>query len=247
MMKPRVLRSLSSEQFTTKDNMLTVCVIYKQGEDIRPWRASLPKDIQVVACRTIFDESATEIKKEVLGVTDKLVGLQITFPTLEKHFDFSLCRNFADEYATGEWILHVDSDERLAIPHDELDNILTTLTASTADCAFVSIAGVSHEEDPEEVYRPRYNLPNMRLHKKTSKLKWVGICHETIDIDEKPIVIADTDILLYHTGYAISKADMLSKCERNAKLMIREYTRESSARNWSYLVNTFNLIHKLTR
>lgn len=227
--------------------MLSVCVIYKQGEDIKPWRASLPKDIQVVACRTIIDVCASDIKKEIIGKTDNLVGLQITFPSMEKHFDFSLCRNFADQHATGDWILHVDSDERLAIPHDEFRNIIGTLEASTADCAFVSIAGTSHEEEPDEVYRPRYNLPNMRLHRKKSNLRWTGICHETIDIDDKPVTIADTDILLYHTGYAISKEELLAKCERNAKLMMREYARENSDRNWNYLINTFNLIHKLTR
>ena len=227
--------------------MLSICVLYKQGEDIKAWRKSLPDDVQIVACRTIFDEKAKEIKKEILGTTEKLVGLQITFPNMEKDFDFSLCRNFLDKHATGEWIFHVDSDELLAIPHSELKDIFTTLDASSADCAFVSIAGVSHEEEPNEVYRPRYNLPNIRLHRKKSNLHWSGICHETLGTEKKPLTIADTDILLYHTGYAVDKKQMLEKCERNAKLMLREYTRENSTRNWNYLINTFNLIHKLTR
>jgi hypothetical protein len=228
--------------------MLTICVAYKDDENIREWRESLPKEgLQIVACRTKIDPTITEVKKEIIGITEQLVGLQITFPSMENHFDFSLVRNYLDEYATGDWILHIDSDERLAIPEDELWDIIKTLRSSEADCAFISIAGVSHEEEPTEPYRPRYNLPNIRLHRRSSKLKWTGICHETIDIEGKEITIADTDILLYHKGYAIEKEKMLEKCERNAKLMIREYTREQSQRNWNYLVNTFHLIYKLTR
>ena len=228
--------------------MLSVCIIYKKGEDINNWRTTLPKKgIEVVACRTVIDESATEVTKKVLGKSKDLIGLEITFPSMEHHFDFSMVRNFADEHATGDWILHIDSDEKLAIPENELWDIMQTLDASEADCGFVSIAGISHEEEPKEVYRQRYNLPSIRIHRKASGLQWTGICHETIDIEGKALTLADTDILLYHTGYAISQEDMLTKCERNAKLLIREYTRDNSQRNWSYLVNTFQLIHKLTR
>lgn len=228
--------------------MLSICVPYKDGENIKEWRESLPlSGVQIVACRTIIDENATEIKKEVLGKTDELIGLQITFPSMEYHFDFSMVRNFIDKHATGDWLLHIDSDERLAIPEKDFWYIYETLKVSDADCAFVSIAGVSHENEPKDMYRQRYNNPSIRLHRKASNLEWKGICHETIDIVDKEVTIADTDILLYHEGYAISKEEMLAKCERNAKLMVREYTRVGSPRNWDYLINTFALIHKFKR
>lgn len=228
--------------------MLSICVPYKKEESLKEWRDALPLNgVQIVACQTVIDENATEIKKEVLGKTEELIVLQITFPTMENHFDFSMVRNFIDKHATGDWLLHIDSDERLAIPEHEFWDIYKTINASDADCAFVSIAGISQENEPTDLYRQRYNIPSIRLHRKSSNLLWKGICHETIDIVERDVTVADTDILLYHQGYAIPKEDMLAKCERNARLMIREYTRVGSPRNWNYLVNTFALIHKFKR
>ena len=57
---------------------------------------------------------------------------------------------------------------------------------------------------------------------------------------DEDVTVADTDILLWHLGYNLSAEELRDKAERNAKLMIREYTREKSDRNWQYLINTFS-------
>lgn len=222
---------------------LSCCVIYTKGDDLISWRKSLPLDgIEVVALEVRFDPSLDEIKQEVIGLTDSLKGLAITFPNQEDYFDFSLCRNLLDEYADGEWIFHMDSDERLAIPHDEFWTFIKAIDQAGADAAYVSIAGITKERKTSEMVEQRYNLANMRLHRKSSGIKWSGICHETLDISKGGITTADTDILLYHKGYSVDEDDFQKKLIRNAKLLVREYMREKSERNWTYLVRTFSLI-----
>jgi hypothetical protein len=224
---------------------LSCCVIYSKGDDLVSWRKSLPlENIQVVALETKFDPSLQEIKREEIGITDSLIGLSITFPNQEEYFDFSLCRNILDEYANGDWILHMDSDERLFTPHDEFWSFLEAVDHSGADAAFVSIAGITRETKTTEMWESRYNLPNLRLHRRSTGLKWSGICHELLDIDLGGITTADTEILLHHKGYAIGEEDFQKKLTRNAKLLVREYMRERSERNWMYLVKTFSLIKK---
>jgi hypothetical protein len=229
-------------------NLVSFCAPYPDGENLVDWRASLPKNgIQVVACKTLIKPSSEHIDWKLYGTTDEMIALEMSFPSMDKDFDFSLVRNLMDEHATSEWIIHMDSDERLAIPHDEFWEIMYTLDKSEADCAYLSIGGITHESKVEGPVRRRYNHPNLRIHRKSAGLRWKGICHETLDIGTGGITTADTDILLYHKGYAIEKDEMLSKCTRNAKLLVREYQREDSQRNWQYLVKTFNLIHNLTR
>jgi hypothetical protein len=123
---------------------------------------------------------------------------------------------------------------------------MQALNQSEADSAYVSIAGITRENKHTRTqsYDQRYNNPNMRLHRRTSKLQWQGICHETLKVIEDGIVVADTEILLYHKGYAIEDQEMENKLTRNAKLLVREYMRDKSERNWSYLIKTFSLINK---
>jgi len=40
---------------------------------------------------------------------------------------------------------------------------------------------------------------------------------------------------------------MKEKCERNAKLLIREWMRDKSERNWNYLMNTFSQLKQFIK
>ena len=226
---------------------LSVCVLYQDGDDLVSWRKSLPKkNIQVIALRTNFDADIIEPKFEVIGITDELVGLQWSYNDFDEQFDFGYLRNKCDEYATGDWILHMDSDERFASPFEELWEYLDAMESSDVCSAYVSVFGVL-PADSDVIARRRYINPNMRLLRNYKGIYWEGICHETIDLSARKLLFADTDIMLYHKGYSTNNEIMAKKCERNAKLLIREYQREKSERNWKYLLNTFTELKKLTK
>lgn len=228
---------------------LSICVIYEDGTNLKKWRDSLPSsdiyNIEIVALKTSVNSSINAPREEIVGKADSLIGLSLEYPSYFDYFDFSECRNILDKHATGDWILHVDSDEFLANQHDDFWSYIEALNKSDADAAWVSIAGVSYEGNGDKAFAKRYNIPNLRLHRKSANISWAGICHETLDTKGREVIICDTEILFQHTGYAIEREDMIKKCERNAKLMIREYARENSERNWKYLLNTFSLIKKL--
>jgi hypothetical protein len=208
---------------------LSACVIFQDGDDLKGWRDSLPADnIEVVALRTAVNPKLKEPVFQEVGRIDDHIVLSWEYPDFEEYFDFSYCRNKLDEYATGDWILHMDSDERLASPEDEFWAYLKELNESEAVAAYLSI-------------------PAMRLHRRSAFLKWQRICHETLEVDPNGTVVADTDILLYHKGYSQDTEVLMHKAERNGGLMVREYTRDKSQRNWDYLVNTFAYLKQLSK
>ncbi len=217
---------------------LTVCVLYDNNKNLIRWRKSLPiENVQIIALKTVCNPKLTEPIFEEIGVTADLVGLQWTYSDFEEQFDFSYLRNKCDEYANGDWILHIDSDEYLTTPHEDLWAFLKALDESEANAGYVSVYGLINKN---ESIRTRYSNPNMRLHRREAGLKWSGICHETIDSDAHKTVWADTEIMLYHEGYMIEPEEFQVKGERNAKLLVREYRRHKSGRNWNYLIKTFS-------
>lgn len=227
---------------------LSVCVLYTKQDDLIEWRKALPiskgeNKVQIIALRTEQSDDVTEPELEVIGDTELLTGLVWRYKDFESDFDFAKLRNIADEYARGNWVLHIDADERLTTPHGDLWGILEALEKSEAPAAYVSVYGLMYGVN--NTGRPdRYINANMRLHRKSAGLKWAGVCHETLDGSafEKGL-FADTEIMLYHLGYANGLEVQKEKADRNARLLLREYLRDKSKRNWDYLIRTFGFLH----
>lgn len=221
---------------------LTACVLYEDNDNLVRWRKALPIDnVQVVALKTVHNPELKEPYFEEIGVTTDLVALQWNYNDFEEQFDFSYLRNKCDEYANGDWILHIDSDEYLTTPHVDLWAFLEAIDDSEANAGYVSVYGLLNRGLN---VRERYMNANARLHRRSAGLKWSGICHETLDKSMHEGTWADTEIMLYHEGYLISQEDFIKKGERNGKLLIREYRRHKSERNWKYLVKTLSTLNQ---
>lgn len=221
---------------------LTACVLYEDNDNLVRWRKALPIDnVQVVALKTVHNPELKEPYFEEIGVTTDLVALQWNYNDFEEQFDFSYLRNKCDEYANGDWILHIDSDEYLTTPHNDLWAFLEAIDDSEANAGYVSVYGLLNRGLN---VRERYINANARLHRRSASLKWSGICHETLDKSMHEGTWADTEIMLYHEGYMIEPEEFKIKGERNGKLLIREYRRYKSERNWKYLVKTLSTLNQ---
>lgn len=221
---------------------VSVCVIFPEGESLRDWRASLPEEnIEIVAIETSINPALKEPIFTNVGRTGDTVVLAWEVPNFEDYWDFAYLRNKLNEHATGDWVVHIDSDERLAMPHEQFWDNMKALEGTDAVAAGLTIVGLKSELDERVGYvRQRYAGANLRIIRNHQEVKWKAICHEHLDLHGEDVIVADTDILLWHLGYNLSAEELRDKAERNAKLMIREYTREKSDRNWNYLINTFS-------
>ena len=99
---------------------VSVCVIFPEGESLQDWRSSLPEEnIEIVAIETSINPSLKEPIFTNVGRTGDTVVLAWEVPNFEDYWDFGYLRNKLNEYATGDWIVHIDSDERLAMTHEQ--------------------------------------------------------------------------------------------------------------------------------
>jgi tetratricopeptide (TPR) repeat protein len=128
--------------------------------------------------------------------------------------DFSAARNAGLAEATGEWILYIDADERLApTSRRAIEDLLT----DAAEVAF------------RVRFRPRPGATpyrEFRLWRNDPSIRFVNVIHETViptitavgARDGRPIGVTDA-VLLEHLGY---EGDQTRKHLRNLPLLRRQ-------------------------
>jgi glycosyltransferase involved in cell wall biosynthesis len=158
------------------------------------------------------------------GSTDKTVDLLNKYSNENKcvkiihhrwENNFSKARNISMQYATGDWIIILDADERLFADRIKLDSIIN----NTMEQAFII---------------PIYNLMNndnievtsvmVRLFK-NNKPYYHGAIHEQLNIDNKNCVgkVMESNICkIYHYGYYKSVYDKKNKEKRNMDIIKKQ-------------------------
>jgi len=163
------------------------------------------------------------------GSTDRTVELAKKHGAKVFHFewinDFSAARNFAIEQAKGDWIVFLDADEYM--PPKSAKNLSTIIkkTQKAANSQQNVLAITCDLINVDENNQPQSVYDIMRIIKNTPKMRYTGIIHEQIEVDEKHI-IRSNDLEVIHTGYSESAIAETNKHERNIKLL-REALKES--------------------
>jgi glycosyltransferase involved in cell wall biosynthesis len=141
--------------------------------------------------------------------------------------DFAAARNTALGYSTGQWILYIDADERLApVRRPELEKLL----AGADEVAFRLLLQPNTLATPYREYR---------LWRNDQRIRFVGAMHEKVvpsihavaEADGRPIGVCD--LLLTHVGY---EGDQTRKHRRNLPLL-RSQLRDEPGNlfNWHHL------------
>ncbi|MFC2637781.1 MAG: glycosyltransferase [Mitsuokella sp.] len=199
------------------------------------------RTVRITACYIVGDE-AEELQKSlesIVGEVDAILvvhtGRGCTVPNVARSFhaavypfawcdDFSAARNAALENATGEWILFLDADEylsettrghlRAAIAREaaagtqQLLFPIRNIEAGTGETLLVSCA--------------------TRAFARREGRAYVGRIHEEIRDDAKGTPrlvepmrrIAETELMLIHTGYSAARSK--EKAERNLRILLKE-------------------------
>jgi tetratricopeptide (TPR) repeat protein len=149
--------------------------------------------------------------------------------------DFSAPRNLALAGATGDWVLQLDADERLA--PGAAAGIRRALARRDLDLGLVWIHDAASEEaDPADVVSGRRRhgrpLPAPRLMRRRPGLEYRGIVHETVedslaDLGGRLEVLPDVHVA--HLGGAPAHRAALAKRERNIALLERRRRMEPDA------------------
>ena len=137
--------------------------------------------------------------------------------------DFAAARNVSLEAATGDWILWLDADERLARPRDAAAfaarkrALLDHLRASPCAAWFIPVVN--------RTPRGNYTIRGHRLFRRLPGLRFTGRIHEQLTPALKRLGLKAghlpeaAGITIEHLGYDLDEAALERKWRRNLELL----------------------------
>ena len=192
-----------------------------------------PDSHKISVCMIVKDESerlpqalesvrglAGEIIVVDTGSTDDSIEVASSFGArtiqIPWHEDFSEARNVSLSAASGEWVLCLDADEMLA--PQSTDKVIKALSGS-ADAYFVRIESAV-DSKAGKIFVNFFP----RLFKNLEGVRFEGRVHEQIypSLERLGARVDVSDIVINHSGYALSADALRVKARRNADMLTRE-------------------------
>jgi glycosyltransferase involved in cell wall biosynthesis len=170
-------------------------------------------------CLESVKDAVDEIIIVDTGSTDKTIEIARSFNAkifqIEWKNDFSLARNESINYATGDWILILDADERL---EPKGAKKIKKYLNSNYDGYYVKVISLGKNGHPEAINE----YP--RLFRKEANYRFEGRIHEQISnsILKNGGKLGKADITIIHLGYAQDDETMSKKYERNLSILFEQ-------------------------
>jgi len=211
---------------------ISLCMIVKNEEEMLP--ACLESVADWVDEMIVVDTGSTDKTKEIASS----MGAKVF--DFEWINDFAAARNHAKAQATGDYLLILDADERLApgdgeVLREEVNNLanqtVVFLTLMNSRSRFSSLKATV--EGSERVGSPVL-LPRLVVNSPT--MKWVGKIHESPTIDTATLGRINVNIV--HVGADVEWRESRQKGERNLQMLtetLNSSDQERTALFWSYM------------
>ncbi|MFN9338482.1 MAG: glycosyltransferase [Candidatus Kapaibacterium sp.] len=154
--------------------------------------------------------------------------------------DFAQARNYALSYTKGEWVLYLDADERI---HPEAKIHLRQLLHSLPDDigALLCTIHSPHRQGDEVSEMHSGSYPRIFRNYGYPTIAFQGRVHEQIS----PSIIAlgksivQSDVIIDHLGYDLSREEMEKKLQRNYQLLLQHVKEQpENAYAWFQLGQT---------
>jgi len=187
---------------------LSLCMIVRNEQEFLPDCLESVKTIvnQIVIVDTGSDDNGVEIAKKY--------GAEVHY--FKWCDDFSVARNESIKYASCDWILWMDADERL-LP-ESIPEIKRLLRYEKKPLIYkVHIRNLMQDGQ-------NYTLSNAhRLFNNHKGIGFSGRIHEQVSPSVKKLKgeERDSNINLYHIGYSFEEEKAAKKLARNRKLLIK--------------------------
>jgi hypothetical protein len=198
---------------------------------VRNEEKMLPGCLQ--SLRSVADEIVVVDTGSVDGTVELLreAGAKVHHHPWEN--DFSKHRNQSLAYASGDWILQIDADERL---HEEsIDEVRRLVAESPVEVTNYLIE--IHDCDPRGRRRNYFLFP--RLFRNNAGASYEGEVHNQLHIGGTR---ARSGIRLDHLGYHLEPAVLQRKFERTRDLLLAQIERDN---NDAFALLNLTLVHAM--
>jgi glycosyltransferase involved in cell wall biosynthesis len=187
---------------------ISVCIIAKNEEKMLPDCLSSVKSFayEIILVDTGSNDKTKEIAKNF--------GCKVyDFPWID---NFAAARNESLKYVSGDFVLVLDADERLANP-DAIRKTIENAKPKTAAwiCNMISSAATKNNEIEKNI------TAVIRFFRYNPEFRFEGIIHEQIipSILKKGYKLELSEINILHLGYDLSAEEMRKKHLRNLDLL----------------------------
>ncbi len=152
--------------------------------------------------------------------------------------DFSAARNHSIKYASCDWILWLDADDRIDTKDADLIRRLKKVSPRDVVYCFQVISSVAQGNHPTYM--------QMRLFPRHQDIKFTNRVHESIGLSvvSLGLKVDYTELKIIHTGYN-GENEFKSKLKRNMKLMILDLKENPEVTSLRYqLAQTYKVLGK---
>lgn len=195
---------------------ISLCMITKNEEN------------NIAECIRSVKNLVSEVIVVDTGSTDRTVEIARSLGARVEFFewvdDFSAARNESIKYATCDWILVLDADDRV-LPAD-INRIKSAVTLAPAEIFLITYI-IKHYDADGKVYTNTSSAA--RLFKNHLGLTYHNPLHEDLmsrEVTERGIRFAGSNIELQHEGYLISQDEMMLKVHRNITIMEKAFKKD---------------------
>jgi glycosyltransferase involved in cell wall biosynthesis len=195
--------------------MLTVIILYSDDDIhyLKDCLSTVNPEWQLILVKTIQDDKCAIELIRHLKTTNNVIECDFTY----KDLDLADIRNQAKKFATNEWILSLDADERLLIHQWELiEEACKQADKDTGGIVVNIVSCYSALLDAE--HRPMTEvIKACRIFRNSHKINWYGAIHEVINtnFENLGLKVAYSSIKIDHLGYEVDMQGMVKKLERN--------------------------------
>jgi tetratricopeptide (TPR) repeat protein len=194
---------------------ISLCMIAKNEEKF------------LAGCLESVKGAVDEIVLVDTGSTDKTVAIAEEYHAKVFHFpwsnDFAAARNEALSHASGDWILVLDADERLA---PDSDRVLRKMAwnRGVIGCSLVIDNRLGESEESSHLQRGTI----FRFYQNRPDMRYVGAIHEQMFPAAKASGLpqAESDARILHLGYLESTFQERDKLHRNLDLLLEQAKNE---------------------
>ncbi len=162
--------------------------------------------------------------------------------------NFADARNFGLEKATGDWILVLDADERIAqadyprlraaMDTREWDGYYLTTRNYTSNGRRQGAEASPADDDMARGFPYYYTHPIMKLFRRTGQIRYDGRIHEVVDASVEESRRGTLDIVIHHYGEANPDRPKATRALRYLSMMDEELSESDDGRLYAIAGST---------